>query len=93
MEFEWNPAKSEANRIKHGIGFEEATALWDDAYFEVKEIARSKDGETRNATLGKMGDKIYVAIWTERGNKARLITVRRARKNEKEIFLKKIQDF
>jgi uncharacterized DUF497 family protein len=59
---------------------------------EVEGIARSLEGETRNATMGWIGKEIFVAIWTPRNDKIRLISVRKARKNEKEIFRKGIQN-
>ncbi|MBL7686100.1 MAG: BrnT family toxin, partial [Deltaproteobacteria bacterium] len=45
-----------------------------------------------NATLGWIDDKVYVVIWTERKGKTRIISARRARKYEEEIFYKSIQD-
>ena len=32
MEFEFDQAKSEANRLKHGIDFVQAQELWKDLY-------------------------------------------------------------
>ncbi len=92
MKFEWDPAKEAENRKKHGVSFDEAIALWGNTHLEIEEIAHSEDGERRNATIGWVGDRIYVAIWTKRGEKIRLISVRRARKNEEKIFIEKIQD-
>ena len=53
------------------------------------EIAYSEDGENRSATIGAVAGVIYTAIWTLRGSSIRLISVRRARSNEKEAFKKK----
>lgn len=92
MEFEWDEAKDEENRRKHGVTFQQATVLWDGTHVDVEYLARSDDQETRSATMGWIGDKVYVAIWTRRGERVRLISVRRARKNEKKVFFEKIQD-
>lgn len=92
MEFEWNPAKSRMNRLKHGVSFEQAVAIWDDTHVDVEPIARSLDGEQRNATLGWIGRKVHVAIWTERDSKVRIISVRRARPSEERVFREKIQE-
>ncbi len=92
MEFEWDIEKDKANRIKHGISFERAIAIWESRHLEVDEIARSEDGERRSATIGWIGQKLFLAVWTGRGDKIRLISVRRARKNEERIFTEKIQD-
>ena len=90
MEFEWDSEKSEANKKKHGISFGEAIEIWQASHLTVEDVARSKDGEIRSATIGLVGAEIYTAIWTKRGHRTRLISVRKARDGEKEIFRKKI---
>jgi uncharacterized DUF497 family protein len=92
MTFEWDPEKNKANRIKHGLSFERAIAIWESVHLEVEDIARSEEGERRGATLGWVGAKLYLAIWTRRADKLRLISVRRARQNEERVFTEKIQD-
>ena len=92
MEFVWDPAKSVENQKKHGVSFEEATSLWGRQHVEVKHIAHAGKGESRSASMGWIGRKIYVAIWTQRGGNIRLISVRRARKNEEKVFFEKIQN-
>lgn len=92
MHFEWDPEKNKANRIKHGISFERAIAIWESVHLEVEDIARSEEGEARSATIGWIDGKLYVAVWTQREDKIRLISVRRARRNEERIFAEKIQD-
>lgn len=92
MEFEWDQQKSKANWRKHGVEFEQARAIWSDVHVEIVGLARSADGEIRSATIGWIGKKIYVAIWTKRDGAIRLISVRRARNNEEKIFYEKIQD-
>lgn len=62
MEFEWDPAKSAKNQIKHGVSFEEAVVIWSGNYISVPEIAYSQDNEVRDATLGLIGDKVYTTI-------------------------------
>lgn len=91
MEFEWDPAKSVENKRKHGISFAEAVAMWDGLRVDVEDLARSDDGEQRSATMGWVGQKLYVVIWTRRGAKMRLISARRARKDEDTVFFEKIQ--
>jgi uncharacterized DUF497 family protein len=92
MTFEWDPEKNKANRIRHGVSFERAIAIWESVHLEVEDIARSEDGEKRGATMGRVEGKLYLAIWTRRAGKIRLISVRRARRNEERIFTEKIQD-
>ncbi|MBI2980969.1 MAG: BrnT family toxin [Deltaproteobacteria bacterium] len=92
MKFEWDIAKNAENARKHGLFLEEAIAIWESEFLEIEEIARSEEGEKRNATMGWVNNKLYVAIWTQRGEKIRLISVRRARENEEKIFHEKIQN-
>jgi hypothetical protein len=84
MEYEYDPEKSQANEAKHGIDFEQAKALWsDDDRLVIP--ARSKD-EPRWAMLAQHGTKVWAAFYTFRGNRVRLISVRRARPNEKAMY-------
>lgn len=90
MGFEWDNAKSNVNKIKHGVNFEEALEIWHHLHVDVKNIAQARD-ESRSATLGKINNRIYVAIWTKRGQNIRIISVRRARKNEEKTY-NQVQD-
>ena len=84
MEFEFDPNKNKKNKEKHGIDFIEAQQLWEDPYRI--EIPVKYLDEPRYLLIGKINDKHWAAIFTYRKNKIRLISVRRARKNEKEIY-------
>ena len=84
MEFEFDPAKSGANLIKHGIDFVEAQQLWTDEFAASVE-ARS-DTEPRSALIAEYNSKIWIAFFTDRESSIRLISVRRARDNEERIY-------
>jgi uncharacterized protein len=84
VDFEYDPAKSQANKAKHGIDFEEAQALWTDPN-RVEFVARFQD-EERTGTVALFDRKLWTAISTERGEKTRIISVRRAREYEKELY-------
>jgi len=88
MQCEYDPEKSRLNKIKHGIDFEEAQALWTDKY-ALRLDARS-DTEPRYAVIGRIDDGLWVAFITYRGEVARIISVRRARKQETKIYEKTI---
>jgi uncharacterized protein len=82
--FEYDKDKSAANKGKHGIDFEEAQALWEDpAHVEIP--ARVTD-EPRWLVIGKIGARHWSAVVTSRGADVRLISVRRSRENEVEIY-------
>ena len=82
--FEFDPAKSESNREKHGIDFIEAQALWNDPM--LLEIPAKTDDEPRFLMIGRMDGKHWSAVITYRGTHIRLISVRRARTEEVEIY-------
>jgi uncharacterized protein len=84
MEFEFDPRKSESNRQKHGIDFVAARALWTDP-LRVVIPARTED-EERSLLIGKIGDKHWSAVVTTRGETVRIISVRRSRDEEREIY-------
>ncbi len=84
MGFEYDPDKSAENKRKHGIDFGEAQQLWtDDRLVEVP--ARTKE-EPRWLLIGKIDEKYWSAIITRRGENIRLISVRRSRDEEVEIY-------
>ena len=80
MPFEYNPEKSAANKVKHGIDFDEAQALWDDPWL-LEAPAKTKD-EPCFLVIGKIGGRHWAAVCAHRGNNFRTISVRRARKQE-----------
>ena len=84
MDFEFDPNKSAANRQKHGIDFVEAHALWNDVD-RVEVPARTVD-EPRIVVIGVINGKHWSAVITPRGSKTRIISVRRSRREEVEIY-------
>lgn len=84
MEFEFDPAKSNSNKKKHGIDFLETQALWDDPDFI--EIPVKTGDEARFLVIGKISEKHWSAIITYRSEKVRIISVRRSRKEEVDIY-------
>jgi uncharacterized DUF497 family protein len=84
MEFEFDPRKSGKNKQKHGVDFEEAQALWEDP--DLIEIPVQTIDEPRLLVIGKIGGKHWSGVITYRGEKIRIISVRRSRKEEVEIY-------
>ena len=83
MEFEFDKVKSEANKHKHGVSLDEARQIWDDAYLEI--AARTVD-EPRWIIIGKVRGRLYACIFTRRGESLRLISCRRAREKEAQLY-------
>jgi len=84
MEFEFDSAKSQANKTKHGIDFNEARALWEDPD-RLLFVARFQD-EERHGIIARYRTALWCAIFTYRQHIIRIISVRRAREYEKEIY-------
>ena len=82
--FEFNEVKSDLNLRKHGINFQTATWLWEDSHLlEIR--ARSED-EPRFLVIGRLDGKHWSAVITYRNQRIRLISARRSRKLEMELY-------
>jgi uncharacterized DUF497 family protein len=84
MEFEFDLKKSGSNKQKHGIDFHEARVLWDDP--NLIEIPVQTVDEPRYLVIGTIQGKHWSGVITYRGDKVRIISVRRSRKEEVEIY-------
>ena len=84
MEFEFDRRKSERNRRKHGIDFVEAQLLWEDS--DLLEIPARTEDEPRFLVIGKIHGRHWSGIITYRKSRIRIISVRRSRSKEIEIY-------
>ena len=84
MSFEYDPAKSFANKQKHGIDFEEAQAVWLDP--DLIEIQARTEDEPRFVVIGKIGQKPWSGVISYRHDAIRIISVRRSRQEEVKLY-------
>ena len=85
MIYHWDPQKSVQNKKKHGISFEEARDfIFEHRHVRVFGVAK-EDIERRHAVIGTWQGKFYTSIFTFTDSGIRIISVRRARKNEEEM--------
>ncbi len=84
--FVFDPNKSKSNKKKHGIDFIEAQPLWDDP--DLILIPSHLLDEERYIAIGSLLEKIWSAIITYRDADIRIISVRRSRRQEIEIYEK-----
>jgi len=82
--FEFDEPKSRANAAKHGIDFNQAQELWRDPY--LIEIPAVTVDEPRYLVIGRIGAKHWSAVVTYRGEKIRIICVRRSRPEEVALY-------
>jgi uncharacterized DUF497 family protein len=80
MKFEWDSEKAAANLAKHGVSFDLAEGFEFGTAYEYED--RDAEGEQRFVAIGLIGDRVYVMVYTERGETIRVISLRRADKQE-----------
>ena len=86
MDFEWDSDRSVSNKAKHEIDFETAKNIWLDE--NRVEIHVPHPMENRGIVIGKYQNRLWTAIYTMRGDAIRIISVRRARKKEANLYEK-----
>lgn len=82
--FEWDDNKRNVNLEKHKIDFIDAMEIFNDSERLESEIV--KNNEVRYQTLGKVGEVVLLVVYTRREEKLRIISARRASKNERKIY-------
>jgi uncharacterized DUF497 family protein len=83
-DFEYDDDKSQANLEKHGIDFDAAQELWDDS--DLLEFPAKSDNEPRFLVIGRIATKHWSAVIKYRNERVRLISVRRSRPKEVELY-------
>lgn len=84
LNFEFDPAKSAANLVKHDIDFEAAQSIWRDSRC-IEVPARTTD-EPRWMVIGQIDGRCWSAVVTYRDDHVRIISVRRSREGEETIY-------
>ncbi len=82
--FDFDEVKSRTNAAKHGIDFVLAQALWaDEDHVEVEARTQS---ERRWIVVGRINGRLWAAVIAKRDDTIRIISVRRARKSERDVY-------
>ncbi len=85
IEFEWDDEKAKINLKKHGVRFEVAMLVFFDEFLFEDYDYKHSDDEDRIKVIGKV-DEVLVVIYTERKEKLRIISARRANKKERNDY-------
>jgi uncharacterized DUF497 family protein len=86
-EFEWDPVKARRNLKKHGVSFEEASTIFDDPLFISFLDEEHSEAEERQITIGMSNKtRLLMAAHTERKKLIRMISARKATKNEETFY-------
>lgn len=81
--FEWDPNKAAKNLEKHGIAFEDAVRIFDEATYETPDF---RYGEPRVVATGVLESLEITVVYTVRDTRYRIISARRARESEREAY-------
>ena len=85
--FEWNDDKADANYRKHGVSFDEACTVFDDAFAVTRQDKRENYGEERFFTVGRTKHgKVLAVIWTPRNNRYRLISAFKPERQQRKDY-------
>ena len=85
--FEWDDDKADANYRKHGVSFDEACTVFDDAFVIFLEDDRERYGEQRFQAIGiSQQNKFLTVVWTQRNDKIRLISAFKATKELRRLY-------
>ena len=85
--FEWDPKKAEINLRKHGVSFDEATTVFADPLSILQPDPSHSVGEQRYLVLGTSARRrLLVVAFAERPPRTRLISARRATRNERRTY-------
>jgi uncharacterized protein len=91
MEFEWDEDKRLANIKNHGIDFVDVSEVFDGDIFTVEDD-RYSYGEQRFVTFGLLKGCVVAVVNTDRGGFIRIISIRKATKNEYRSYFQAIAD-
>lgn len=86
MKFEWDLAKEATNEQKTKISFVDAITVFDDPRHLNEDSTKPEHGEQRMLAIGMVGTVLMAVIYTNREDRRRIISARRARDNERKRY-------
>jgi uncharacterized DUF497 family protein len=89
MRFEWNEAKNQANRSKHGLDFADAPLVFAGQVLTFEDLRQSY-GEPRYLTVGTLAGRMVIIAHTLRGDATRIISMRKANARERARYQKRL---
>jgi uncharacterized DUF497 family protein len=85
-EFEWDDAKAEANLKKHKISFRAASRVFDDPLVLIEQDLAEDYGEDRFVAVGRVEGLLITVVFTERGERVRIVSARKANNDERRAY-------
>jgi uncharacterized protein len=91
MSYEWDEQKRQINIKKHGVDFSDVPEIFDSDVITIHD-ERFDYGETRYIVIDILKNHVLVVAYTERGDNIRIISARKATKNERTYYFQQIPD-
>jgi uncharacterized DUF497 family protein len=91
MSYEWDEQKRQINVKKHGVDFVDVPEIFDGDIVTLPD-ERFDYGETRFIVIGILKSQVVVVVYTERGDNIRIISARKATKNEQIYYFQQISN-
>lgn len=84
---EWDDAKAEINRRKHGVDFIEAATVLNDRFVRFEQDSLHSEGELRSTATGfSAWSRVLLVVYTERRERIRIISARKATRQERSEY-------
>ena len=78
--------KAQSNFAKHGVSFEDARSVFDDAFAMPHGGFANGGGEARYLITGMANGVLLTVAFTERGERTRIISARKATRHEQRDY-------
>jgi uncharacterized DUF497 family protein len=85
-EFEWDDRKAAINLRDHKISFEQARRVFDDVFVLIEQDLGEDYGEDRYLATGMIEELLITVVFTERGERTRIISARNANAYERRAY-------
>jgi uncharacterized DUF497 family protein len=86
-QYEWDEDKARTNLRKHQVGFQEGATVFNDPLIATRLDPDHSYDELRHIAIGRsVRGRILVVVFTERGDKLRLISCRKATPREQKVY-------
>jgi uncharacterized DUF497 family protein len=87
LQFDWDSTKAEANKVKHGVSFEEAITVFADPLARIFEDPQHSETERREIIIGRSAKQNLILVsFVEEDDRVRLISARKATRTERKEY-------
>jgi len=86
LQFEWDSKKAEANKVKHGVSFEEAITVFAGPLARIFEDPEHSETERREIIIGHSNKRNLILVTFVEDDRVRLISARKATRTERKDY-------